>query len=144
MSFAPITLDQNVLELYATLFPELISSITPDYDLINGCFGQQAIWYGLRQDDTVIAFCTIGVMDGDVFLYNVGVNPLYQGQGFGSLLINSIIEKYGHSDIYLFVKKNNRVAINLYRKFNFEYMDHAYVPPDGEFCFMRQHDEIEV
>src|SRR6185312_4360844 len=115
-------LDHDLLKLYLNIYPEMIKNGSPDYNSINGIFGNQARWYGLKQNEKLLAFCTIGILDDKVFLYNVGVDPNSRGRGFGSILLDCIIKKYGDKDIFLFVKKENRIAIKLYRKFNFEYI----------------------
>ena len=52
------------------------------------------------------------------FIYNLQVQPEYQGKGFGKILTNDAIEKYGGID--LTVGKDNDRAIKLYKKFGFE------------------------
>jgi ribosomal protein S18 acetylase RimI-like enzyme len=135
-SFTSIEFDQSLFDLYKNIFQEVVADWSEYNDSINGIFGNEAQWFGLKQNDQIIAFCTIGLINDVVFLYNVGVDPLYRRKGHGFSLIKNIINKFGNKDIYLFVKKNNRQAIQLYRKFNFEYIDNAYVPPDGQICFV--------
>jgi len=132
MSFSPIEFDKQLYDLYQSIFPEIPS------DEVDGIFGGDAQWFGLKDNGSIVAFCTIGINNGIVFLYNVGVAPSHRRQRYGYCLIENIIKKYGHMDIILFVKKTNRPAINLYRKFNFEYTDGKFVPPSGEICLMRE------
>lgn len=52
------------------------------------------------------------------FLFNLEVKEEYCGQGYGTAIVAYMIEKY---DVrYLYVEKNNEVAIRLYKKFGFK------------------------
>jgi ribosomal protein S18 acetylase RimI-like enzyme len=137
-----IQLDDDLLQLYLSIYPEMIKNSLPDYDRIQGIFGDQAQWYGLRHEGLIVAFCTIGMLGDKVFLYNVGVCPVHRRQQFGTHLIRLIINLHQNCDLYLFVKKDNRIAIKLYRKFHFEYSDNEFLPPPGELCFVRKKNSI--
>lgn len=52
------------------------------------------------------------------FLFNLEVQEVCRGQGYGAAIVAYMIEKY---DVrYLYVEKDNKVAIKLYKKIGFE------------------------
>jgi ribosomal protein S18 acetylase RimI-like enzyme len=130
MSCQLISETQCLEQLYKTIFPTISDK--------NGLFGHEAKWYGYMQNKSIIAFCTIGTVDNKtVFLYNVGVDPIFRHQGYGKKLMDYIIQLYGSRDIYLFVGIENHNAIKLYQKYHFIHVNKAYVPPIGEMCMKR-------
>jgi ribosomal protein S18 acetylase RimI-like enzyme len=127
-------------------FHSLYSQIFPDIRDPNGTFQNRAQWYGLKNDTNhLIAFCTVGQVNiNTIFLYNIGVDPSYQHQGYGFQLLNTVFQMYHDCDAYLFVAKNNVVAIRLYRKCLFRRVDHEYVPPAGQICLKRYKNIIDT
>ena len=51
------------------------------------------------------------------FIYNLIVQPKYRGKGFGKMLTDDAVKKFGGVD--LTVKKNNYPAIKLYSNYGF-------------------------
>jgi ribosomal protein S18 acetylase RimI-like enzyme len=148
MQFRQIHITQYLIGLYFNIFPENIPHQTIDIQsdtytneklkVMNGVFKDNAKWYGIFDNSKLVAFCTLGTLpDGRTILYNVGVHPHHRRQGYATSLMHKIIELYSHSDIYLFVAKNNRSALGLYRKFHFEFVERAFQPPEGEVCLCR-------
>jgi len=130
MSFTSEVNINQLNELYPQIFPQVNDK--------NGVFGDKAQWYGLVDQNRLVAFCTIGVVnDQTIFLYNVGVHPTSRHQGFGCKLMENIIEHYKKYDIVLFVNKKNRIAIKLYQKYNFKLAERLFIPPLGEICMKR-------
>ena len=140
--FSQITVDEKLSQLHRSIFPDVTD--------MNGMFGQKALWYGLKTgaetgaetganaSDSVIAFCTVGVVDKEtIFLYNVGVVEPYRHKGYGRQLVENIIQLYGRSNICLFVDKNNLNAIKLYRKCGFKHTNRLYVAPLDHICMRR-------
>ena len=133
MSFVPlIPTQQAVLSgLYQLIFPEISD--------MNGVFGEKALWYGLSLGEQLIAFYTIGqVNENRIFVYNIGVNPVFRQKGYGHQLMEHLIQMYGDKEIYLFVNKENRVAIKLYKSFQFDKVNREYVPPINQICMKRE------
>ena len=156
MQFESFLINKHFINIYNAVFPQVLHS--PDnYDLsrqqINGIYNQEAMWYGIRKHPSdssiygshygedplndLMGFCTIGTSCQMSFIYNFGVPQQFRNQGVGSLLMENIIQRFGTKNLYLFVHKNNRVAIQLYRKFDFEYIDNIYVPPVNHICMVR-------
>jgi ribosomal protein S18 acetylase RimI-like enzyme len=144
MSLVRLQITKHLIDLYKDIFPEVLASCPDDLgdpnhliEQMNGLYENKAIWYGIINNNQIVGFCTVGLNGNHVHLYNVGIREEYRSKGYGTALMRSIIESYGSKNIFLFVRKNNRAAIKLYRKFGFEYVDNAYVPPKGEICYAR-------
>lgn len=62
---------------------------------------------------------------GRVWLDRFMIGENFQGNGYGKVSLQSIINKiakeYKCSEIYLSIYENNTVAIDLYKKFGFEF-----------------------
>lgn len=129
----------DLVKAYIHVFPLNECSNLDTYKAsMNGVFQDQAEWWGFKNDQgQIIAFVTVGTTPDRSFVYNVGVAKAYRGQGYGIKMVQHIIQVYGHKNLFLFVAKDNRPALSLYRKFHFEYMEKAYQPPPGEVCLAR-------
>ena len=55
------------------------------------------------------------------FLHNVEVKKEYRNQGYGNIIVSYMIKRYGVQ--YLYVKKDNEIAIKIYKKFGFKEID---------------------
>jgi ribosomal protein S18 acetylase RimI-like enzyme len=55
---------------------------------------------------------------GTMFLYDVEVKSSLRGRGYGTKIVQFMIDKYNVK--HLNVAKDNKIAINLYKKFNFK------------------------
>lgn len=143
MSLYPISFNQTLIGLYIDIFPEVIANC--DFSdneslrkVMEGVLYGKAKWYGIMEKNELIGFCTIGAIDDNKYLlYNVGIEESERNKGWGSLLMNEIVNLHGSSDIYLFVDKNKRSVIKLYRKNNFEYEESMFVPPPHHICMCR-------
>lgn len=135
------TIDDKLIEIYKTIFPEVIKE-NNEQDIVktmNGLFGSMAVWKLIEIEKKIIAFATIGFINGvdQAFIYNVGVHSMYRNQGYGSLIMQNLTKEYQNFDLFLFVNKDNRVAIKLYRKFEFEFCDDVFHPPNYQICLKR-------
>ena len=140
MNIQRIDINDNIIELYTTLFPtDMPTDANPAQcvSIMNGVFGDRAQWWGLSIHEHMVAICTIGIADPHGIIYNVGVHPQYRQHGYATHLLNEVINQYNQRDLCLFVDKSNRPALHLYRKFNFEYIDNLYVPPPNHICLIR-------
>lgn len=62
--------------------------------------------------------------------------PEYRGSGFGSLLVQKMIEGINHSNITLTTQYNNSVARNLYSHFCFDTINDDFTPSDEKYVIM--------
>lgn len=77
-------------------------------------FGYRVDFY---DDATYIGTASVcGIKDNDPFLYDLEVTPKYRGKGYSKEILQFMIDKYDVSTLY--VDKDNDIAINLYKKFN--------------------------
>lgn len=61
--------------------------------------------------------------DGDIWdLLRLGVHPHHQSMGYGQQLLQRVLEAADHQEksVILTVRKNNKVAQHIYRKYGFE------------------------
>ncbi len=91
-------------------------------------------------------------IDNRANLINLIINPLYQNQGKGSLLLEKTIKEIKElneiNEIVLNVKVSNKIAIKLYEKFGFktiERIKNYYQSSDSEAYLMKLkiHDKKE-
>ncbi len=79
----------------------------------------------------------------DAELYNIGVKPRHQGNGCGTLLLNTFLDDCKSnlvSNIWLDVRASNSQAIKFYRKFGFiEFLKRKgfYTHPDEDGIVMK-------
>lgn len=81
--------------------------------------------YFLEYSGTPVGYGQIIKIQEEFYLVNFGITPEFQGRGFGIYFLNKIIEscrKSGIKKLYLTVDSNNQKAINLYKKYGFEFI----------------------
>ncbi|NRG31504.1 GNAT family N-acetyltransferase [Niallia circulans] len=85
---------------------------------------------GLYVDDILIGFAMYGYFPneengGRVWLDRYLIDRKYQGQGYGKILLNTLIEHlgvlYNCKEVYLSIYEDNVAAINLYKLFGFHF-----------------------
>ena len=75
-----------------------------------------------------------GVKDNNAFLYDFEVYPEYRGKGYSKEMLQFMIDKYDLKQ--LFVKPDNTIAINLYKKYGFEVDDTLNPEETGNMLLM--------
>ncbi len=85
---------------------------------------------GIYDNNKIIGFAMYGLWKnegslGRVWLDRFMIGENFQGNGYGKVSLKSIINKitkeYKCSEIYLSIYENNTTAIDLYKKFGFEF-----------------------
>ncbi|MDU5110212.1 MAG: GNAT family N-acetyltransferase [Clostridium sp.] len=85
---------------------------------------------GIYDNNEIIGFAMYGLWKnegslGRVWLDRFMIGENFQGNGYGKVSLKSIINKitkeYKCSEIYLSIYENNTTAIDLYKKFGFEF-----------------------
>ena len=67
-----------------------------------------------------------------VGIWNLCIKEEYRGQGYGKLMMLEILMRFGHKPLYLFVYKDNEVALNLYESVGFKiFCEHEVYPAWG-------------
>ena len=125
-------------ELYSKCFPEINKGEE------NGVAGDKAVWWTCHclKSKNDIGFYTLynftiqskNQSKNQTVLFNFAVYEQFRGQGYGSIMLKHIINSLKNTTVYLFVKKDNKIAYNLYTKTGF-LRSNDYVPPD-EFITM--------
>lgn len=86
-------------------------------------------------DGELIAYAVLVVAAGEGHVLNCCVSPPWQGQGYGRLLMEQVIDtarSHGVACIYLEVRPSNQAALQLYQKLGFEgiALRRGYYPAD--------------
>lgn len=69
------------------------------------------------------------------FIFNIEVSPKYRKQGFGTIILDDCVKKFGGRD--LTVDCDNAPAIHMYLKYGFEIIDKGNYSDHGEGYYMR-------
>lgn len=91
-------------------------------DVFKRCFEAGYYFWGLTEDDKLVAFVIYSLQIGECHILNVCVHPDYQGKGFGMSLMTYALDQAkqdGAGTVYLEVRRSNTKAISLYRKIGF-------------------------
>ncbi|MDD2445778.1 MAG: GNAT family N-acetyltransferase [Clostridia bacterium] len=101
--------------------------------------------YVIRQDEKVVSFIffilTEGMQGLDYNIINLATKNKFKNMGFATALLNfakSLANKNNIRKIWLEVRENNLLAINLYKKFGFylEYIRKGYYSNGDNACIM--------
>ena len=76
--------------------------------------------YNYMQDELVLGYLEIRLVDGVVDIMNLFVSEDARRQGIATALMNEMIEKEDFNRIMLEVNENNNEAIKLYTKLGFK------------------------
>ncbi len=99
--------------------------------------GKRYLNLKLVQQDHIIAFAICQTVLDEATLFNIAVDPAFQGQGFGYLLLEALIKHLRQKDIatvWLEVRESNQKARRLYERLGFNEVDvrkNYYPTPDG-------------
>jgi len=76
----------------------------------------------LKNDTDVLGYMLYQLWDGEMELHTIAVDPVFQGQGLGRLLMQKLhaeAHSRGVQKIYLQVRVSNQSALRLYERFGF-------------------------
>ncbi len=82
---------------------------------------------GIAKSKQLIGFACGSLVLDELNINIIGIHPLYQKNGLGSLALNSLLcqaIQLGSTIATLEVKESNEMALALYRKLNFEVAGH--------------------
>ncbi|WP_101776101.1 ribosomal protein S18-alanine N-acetyltransferase [Pasteurella oralis] len=92
----------------------------------------------LTSHTQIVAFVICQTILDEATLFNIAVDPLFQGQGFGKKLLNELTNQLKAkqiSTLWLEVRESNLTAKALYDQFGFNEVDlrkNYYPTPDGK------------
>lgn len=94
----------------------------------------------LELEGLIVGFLAIKVIADEGEILQFAVDPDYQGQGFGSLLIDYALENLNIMDLFLEVADSNEIARKFYKKYDFQLMRirKNYYGPDQNGIEMRK------
>ena len=90
-------------------------------------------------ENALIGRVLIGNKKDKGFITDLVVDKKYRGLGFGNMLLDSAINKYNGVD--LTVKKNNSIAIDMYKKRGFVVDDSLSVGKDMHYMRLKSHNK---
>ena len=76
--------------------------------------------YNYVENDMVIGYLEIRLVDGVIDIMNLFVNEENRNQGIATKLMNEMFEKEKYNRIMLEVNENNNIALKLYNKLGFK------------------------
>ncbi|MBW0019084.1 MAG: ribosomal protein S18-alanine N-acetyltransferase [Mycobacterium sp.] len=81
-------------------------------------------YVGARTVDALVGYAGISRLGRnppfEYEVHTIGVDPAYQGKGIGRRLLNALLDFADGGTVYLEVRTDNEVAIELYRSVGFE------------------------
>lgn len=81
-------------------------------------------YVGARSDGVLVGYAGISrlgrVAPFEYEVHTIGVDPAYQGQGIGRRLLDNLLEFADGAVVFLEVRTDNEVALELYRSLGFE------------------------
>lgn len=94
----------------------------------------------LELEGLIVGFLAIKVIADEGEILQFAVDPDYQGQGFGSLLMDYALENLNIMDLFLEVSDSNEIARKFYKKYDFQLMRirKNYYGPDQNGIEMRK------
>ena len=64
-----------------------------------------------------------------MYLYNLAIDPKYQGKGYASRLLNPMLAKLDENNLHCYLESPER-NLALYEHFGFEVVEHIAIPED--------------
>lgn len=93
--------------------------------------------FNIIEDEKIIA--TAYYDNYNCYILNLAVMESFRGKGYGSILLNHILDKYPKDMITLHVREDNLNAIRFYEKWDFEIVRKlTKYYPDGSNGFIMQ------
>lgn len=100
--------------------------------------GDHYINLKIEVDNKVIGFAISRIVLDEATLFNLAIDPAYQGKGYGRQLLTALCNKLIEKKIvtlWLEVRESNRIARNLYENYGFNELSvrkNYYPTTDGQ------------
>lgn len=123
---------------------EKIFGETLGYEMIHHELATPLVWFLVIEEKEVIGYIGGYFYDGVGEIINFLIDDIYQHQGYGTLLFNSLVEKAKINNIKqitLEVKRSNIKGINFYKKNNFKEISvrkHYYKDGEDAIVMMKE------
>lgn len=122
------------LEGIAIWFPSNKSKITTWMGLLNGGFsyffklGSKAVKKQNRLYNYILTKHMNLMPSYHWYLSIIGINPIYQGKGFSSVLFNSMFNQIDKQNLPFFLDTNNEENLPIYNRFGFRLLEEYQIP----------------
>jgi ribosomal-protein-alanine N-acetyltransferase len=81
---------------------------------------EQAYPYILKVNNELVAYSICWYYAQEIHIGSIAVAKVHQGKGYGKFMLENIIKMFKeYKYAYLEVRATNKIAISLYKKFNF-------------------------
>ncbi|MGC7560316.1 ribosomal protein S18-alanine N-acetyltransferase [Pasteurella sp. PK-2025] len=118
---------------------EQAAHITPwTMGTLKNTHGDRYVNLKVMQEEQLVAFAICQTVLDEATLFNLAVDPAYQGKGIGKTLLVHVVEtlkEKGILTLWLEVRESNLVAKTLYEQVGFNEVDirkNYYPTPDGK------------
>lgn len=92
-------------------------------DSIKESMEHNTLFFGAEIDSKIVGYCGLQNISGDGYITNIAVLEEFRTNGIATAILQTVIDYFitnGLNFITLEVRKSNKTAINLYKKFGFE------------------------
>jgi len=74
------------------------------------------------------------------YFHNIAVKPDEQGEGYGGLLISTMLKTIERDGLPIYVETCTEKAMSIYQKYGFEILEHNIIPetPVPLWCMLRE------
>lgn len=130
---------KKIVDLEEKIFGETLG-----YEMINHELTNPLVWFLVIEENEIIGYIGGYFYDGAGEIINFLIDDIYQHQGYGTKLFNSLVEKAKTNNIKqitLEVKRSNTKGINFYRKNNFKEISvrkHYYKDGEDAIVMMKE------
>jgi [ribosomal protein S18]-alanine N-acetyltransferase len=98
-----------------------------------------------REDGALIGYAGLACAGGEAEIHTLAVDPVYQGRGIGRALLHAMLDHAVGATVFLEVRTDNEVAIQLYRSAGFTVIGtrRGYYRPSGADAFTMRKEAFE-
>jgi len=86
--------------------------------------------HGLYLDDEMVGFSATGKNpeDGTIWIARFMVGEQFQGKGYASILLKSMLAKIDQQNVPVYLYTNKERNVSIYKRFNFKIVEETIIP----------------